>query len=43
MEIVEVVVCTSKAVKMDKHLPTCRESSILCTEDRVIVGRVVQL
>ena len=37
-----VVVCTaSRVVKMKEHLSFCRESSILCVEDRVVVDRVV--
>ena len=43
VEIVGVVVCTSKVVKVDKHQLFCRESSILCIEDRVIVDRVAKL
>ena len=37
VEIVGVVTYTSKVVKMKEHLPFGRESSILCTEDRVVV------
>ena len=37
-----VVVCTtSRVVKMKEHLSFCRESSILCVEDRFVVDRVV--
>ena len=32
-----MVVCTSRVVKMNKHLPFGRESIILCIEDRVVV------
>ena len=35
--VVGVVVWTSNVVKMNKHLPFCTESSILCIEDRVVV------
>ena len=41
VEIVGVVVYTSRVVKMKEHLPFCREFSILCIEDRVVVDRVV--
>ena len=40
VEIVVVVACTSKVVKMNEDLLFCRESSILCIEDRVVVDRV---
>ena len=39
VEIVGLVTCASKVVKVKEHLPFCRESSILCTEDRVVVDR----
>ena len=41
MEIQELVVCTSKVVKMKEYLPFCREFNILCVEDRVAVNHVV--
>ena len=41
MEILGVVVCTSRVVKMKKHLPFGRELSILCIEDRVVLNRFV--
>ena len=41
MEIVGVVVCTSRIVKMKEQLSFCKEFSILCNEYRVIVGHVV--
>ena len=40
MEIVGVVVCTSRVVEMKGHLPFCREFSTLFIEDRVDVDRV---
>ena len=40
VEIVGVIVCTRKVVKMNKHLPFCREFSILCIEDIVVVDCV---
>ena len=41
MEIVGVVACTIRVMKMKEHLSFCRELSILCIEDRVVVKRVV--
>ena len=41
VEIIVLVVCSSRVVKMKKHLPFCREFSILCIEDRVVVDHVV--
>ena len=41
VEIVALVVCTSRVVKMKEHLPFCREFSIRCIEDRVTVNYVV--
>ena len=41
MEIIALVVCSSRVVKMMEHLPFCREFSILCIEDRVVVDHVV--
>ena len=32
-----MVVCTSRVVTMKKHLPFCKEFSIVCIEDRVVV------
>ena len=41
MEIVGVVVCTSRVVKMKKNLPFCKEFRILYMEDdRVVADRV---
>ena len=36
-----VVLCASRVVKVKKHLPFCREFSMLCIEDRVVADRVV--
>ena len=36
-----MVVFSTRVVKMKEHLTLCREFSILYTEDRVIVDRVV--
>ena len=36
-----MVVCTSSVVKIKEYLPFCREFSISCIEDRVVVDRVV--
>ena len=36
-----VVLSASRVVKMKKGLPFCREFSMLCIEDRVVVDRVV--
>ena len=36
-----MVVYTNKALKIKEHLPFCREFSVLCIEDRVVVERVV--
>ena len=41
VEIVRVVVCISKAVKIKEHLPICREFSTIRIEDRAFVDRVV--
>ena len=41
LEIVGVVVCISRVVKMKEHLPFHKEFSILCIENRVVVGHVV--
>ena len=41
MEIVALVVFTSRVVKMKEYLPFCREFNILCIEYRVVVDRVV--
>ena len=41
VEIVALVVCTSRVVKMKEHLPFCREFSILCIEDRVVADHVI--
>ena len=36
MEIVALIVCTSRVMKMKKYLSFCREFSILYIEDRVV-------
>ena len=41
VEILGVVVCTRRIVKMKEHVPFCREFIILCVEDRVVVNLVV--
>ena len=41
VEIVALVACTSRVVKMKEHLPFCREFSILCIEDRVVADHVI--
>ena len=41
MEIVALIVCTSRVVKRKEYLPFCREFSILSVEDRVAVDHVV--
>ena len=33
--------CTSRDLKMKEYLPFCREFSILCIEDRVVVDSVI--
>ena len=38
-----MVVCTNRALKMKEHQPFCREFNVLCSEDRVVVERVVKL
>ena len=43
LEIVGMVVCTNRIVKMKEHLLPCREFSVLCIEDRVVDDRVVGL
>ena len=35
-----MIVCTNRVVKMKQNVPFCKDCSILCTEDRVVVGRV---
>ena len=35
-----MVVYTSRVVKMKEHLPFCKEFSILCIEDIVVVHSV---
>ena len=42
-EIVEVVACTNRVLKMKEHLPFCNEFNILFIEERVFVDLVVQL
>ena len=39
-EIVEVIICTIRVVKMKEHLPFFREFNIPCVENRVNVDRV---
>ena len=41
VEIVALMVCTCRFVKMKEHLPFCREFSIFCIEDRLAVDNVV--
>ena len=41
MEIVGVVVCASRVLKMKEHLLFRKEFSILCIENRVVVDHVV--
>ena len=40
IEIAEVVICTSRVLKMKEHLLFCREFRTLYIEDRVAVDRV---
>ena len=40
LEILVVVVSTSRNLKMKEHLPFCREFRALSVEDRVAVNRV---
>ena len=37
VEITSLVVCSSRVVKMKEHLPFCREFSILCIEDELLL------
>ena len=41
VEIVGVVVFTSRALKIKDHLVFCKELSILCIEHRVVVDIVI--
>ena len=41
VEIVALVVCISRVVKVKGHLPVCREFSVLCTEEGAAVDHVV--
>ena len=41
VEIVEVVVCTIRVMKIKEHLLFYREFSILCIGDRAVVDRVI--
>ena len=41
MEIAEAVACAIRVVKMKKNLLFCRELSILCIGDNIVVERVV--
>ena len=41
MEIVRVILCTRKVVKMKEHLPFRKDFSILGIENRVVVDQVV--
>ena len=36
-----MVLCTTRVVKMKKHLQFCKEFKILCIADRVVVDRIV--
>ena len=40
MEIVGVVVCASRVVKMKEHLLFRKEFNIFCIKNRVVVDRV---
>ena len=40
VNIVEMVVCTSRVLRMKEHLPFFREFNIPCVENRVNVDRV---
>ena len=40
-DIVGVVVCTSRVVKMKEHLPFRKEFNTLCIEERVAVDQIV--
>ena len=40
VEIIALVVCSNRVVKMNEHLPFFREFSILCIEDRVVVDHL---
>ena len=35
-----MVVCTSRVVKIKKHLPFCKEFRIFCIEQRVVADHV---
>ena len=41
VEIIALVVCSSRVAKMKENVPFCREFSIFCIEDRVVVDHVV--
>ena len=41
MEIVRIIVCTSRVVKMKEHLPFRKKFSILVIENRVVVDQIV--
>ena len=41
MEFEGVVVCTGRVVKMKEDVPFCKEFTIHCMEDRVVVDSVV--
>ena len=41
VEIAGMIVSTNRVVEMKEHLSFCKEFSILCIEDRVVVDHVV--
>ena len=41
VEIIALVVCSSRVAKMKENVPFCREFSIFCIEDRVVIDHVV--
>ena len=41
MDIVRIIVCTSRVVKMKEHLPFRKKFSILGIENRVVVDQIV--
>ena len=43
VEIVWVVVCAVRVVKMKEHLPFCKEFRMLCIEDRIFFDCVILL
>ena len=43
VEILGVIVCASRVVKMKQHLPFCREFRALYIQDRIVVDQFVKL